>query len=72
MKSRRGGAPGEALKRAPLIEHVIRRDRSLQAATDRAIDAVLGKSVRRRARKAPRNLRREVEQQFKEAKHGST
>jgi hypothetical protein len=60
------------MKRRPItIEHVIRRAPRLQAACDRAIDAVLGKSERRR-RAPTRNLTAEVEQQFREAKHGST
>jgi hypothetical protein len=56
------------MKRAPLIQHVIRRDRRLQAATDRAIDAVLGMSPRRlKSEKPPWPARGEVEQEFREA-----
>jgi hypothetical protein len=35
-------------RRLPAIEHVIRRAPRLQAATNRAIDAVLGKPKRRK------------------------
>lgn len=55
-------------RRLPIVEHVIRRAPRLQAATNRAIDAVLGKRVK----VVKRNLTAEVEQQFKEAKYGST
>lgn len=57
--------------RRPTIEFVIARAPRLKAATNRAIDAVLGKKVAA-AVKAPWPDRREVDAAFRAARRGET
>jgi hypothetical protein len=57
----------------PTVEHVIRRDRRLTEAANRAIDAALGKSTRRVTRgKEPWPKPGEVDEVFRAAKRGET
>jgi len=57
-------------RRRPIVEHVIRRAPRLQAATNRAIDAVLGK--KRAPVKPPWPGAGEVEEAFRAARRGET